>query len=102
MKSALKSNEVEDDFDFLIDIHRDAISSDYNFKPTAQINGESVSKLMFVIGTNSAGVGEICCLVYSFIWGLKCIRHCRMYGLQLYLNTKLLSTFSFEWSKEKV
>ena len=43
-------------YDFVIDIHRDAISSNYNFRPTVEINGESVAKLMFVIGTNSSGL----------------------------------------------
>lgn len=43
-------------YDFVIDIHRDAISSNYNYRPTVEINGESVAKLMFVIGTNSSGL----------------------------------------------
>lgn len=46
----------EKSYDFVIDIHRDAISSNYNFKPTVEINGESVAKLMFVIGTDASGL----------------------------------------------
>lgn len=60
-KSSLATVEKQlenKDFDFVIDIHRDAISSNYNFRPTVQINGESVAKLMFVIGTNSAGLSH--------------------------------------------
>lgn len=43
-------------YDFVIDIHRDAISSNYNFRPTVEINGKSVAKLMFVIGTDDSGL----------------------------------------------
>lgn len=45
-------------YDFVIDIHRDAISSNYNFRPTTQINGKSVAKLMFVIGTDASGLSH--------------------------------------------
>ncbi len=45
-------------YDFVIDIHRDAVSSNYNFRPTVEINGESSAKLMFVIGTNAAGLSH--------------------------------------------
>ena len=48
----------ENNFDFLIDIHRDAISSDSNFRPVAEIKGESVAKLMFVVGTDSGGLSH--------------------------------------------
>lgn len=54
VEEQLKNNK----FDFVIDIHRDAISSNEKFRPTAEINGESVAKLMFVIGTNSAGLSH--------------------------------------------
>lgn len=54
VEKQLENNE----FDFVIDIHRDAISSNEKFRPTAEINGESVAKLMFVIGTNSAGLSH--------------------------------------------
>lgn len=58
-KASLKTVEnclQNNDFDFIIDIHRDAISSNANYRPTVQINGESVAKLMFVVGTNAAGL----------------------------------------------
>lgn len=43
-------------YDFVIDIHRDALSSNYNFRPTVEINGERAAKIMFVIGTNGSGL----------------------------------------------
>lgn len=43
-------------YDFLIDIHRDALSSNYHFRPTVEINGEKVAKIMFVVGTNGSGL----------------------------------------------
>lgn len=43
-------------YDFVIDVHRDALSSNLNFRPTVEINGEKAAKLMFVIGTNAAGL----------------------------------------------
>ena len=60
-KSSLKTVEScleKENFDFVIDIHRDAISSNENFRPTVEINGESAAKLMFVVGTNSAGLSH--------------------------------------------
>ena len=52
VQKQLKNNK----FDLVIDIHRDAISSNEKFRPTVEINGETVAKLMFVIGTNSGGL----------------------------------------------
>lgn len=46
----------EKEYDFVIDVHRDALSSNLNFRPTVEINGEKVAKLMFVVGTNAAGL----------------------------------------------
>ncbi len=43
-------------FDFVFDIHRDAISSDLTYGPVCEINGERVAQLMFVIGTNANGL----------------------------------------------
>lgn len=44
------------EFDFIFDIHRDAISRDLTYGPTCEISGESVAQLMFVIGTNASGL----------------------------------------------
>ena len=43
-------------YDMVLDIHRDALSGNLNFRPTAEINGETAAKLMFVVGTNASGV----------------------------------------------
>ena len=43
-------------FDFILDIHRDAISSDLTYGPICEINGEKVAQLMFVVGTNASGL----------------------------------------------
>lgn len=43
-------------FDFIFDIHRDAISSDLTYGPVCEINGERVAQLMFVIGTDANGL----------------------------------------------
>lgn len=45
-------------FDFVIDIHRDALSSNLGFRPTVEIDGNSTAKLMFVIGTNASGLSH--------------------------------------------
>lgn len=60
-KSSLKTvtNCLEkDDFDIILDIHRDAISSNENFRPTVEVNEKSAAKLMFVVGTNAAGLSH--------------------------------------------
>ena len=44
------------DFDFVIDVHRDAISRDLTYGPTCEVNGEQVAQLMFVIGTDASGL----------------------------------------------
>lgn len=46
----------EEKYDILIDVHRDALAANETFRPTAEINGETVAKLMFVVGTNTAGL----------------------------------------------
>ena len=43
-------------YDFVIDIHRDALSSNFGFRPTVEISGERAAKIMFVIGTNGSGL----------------------------------------------
>ena len=43
-------------FDFVLDIHRDAISSDLTYGPICEINGEKAAQLMFVVGTNASGL----------------------------------------------
>ena len=43
-------------YDFVLDIHRDALSSNYYFRPTVSISGEQAAKIMFVIGTNGSGL----------------------------------------------
>lgn len=58
-KSSLKTVEnilKSENYDIIIDIHRDALASNSQYRPTAEINGETVAKLMFVIGTNTAGL----------------------------------------------
>ncbi len=58
-KASLESvqNEFkEKKYDIVLDVHRDALSGNLNYRPTAEINGESAAKLMFVVGTNAAGV----------------------------------------------
>ncbi len=46
----------ERNYDIILDIHRDALSGNANFRPTAEINGETSAKLMIVVGTNDAGL----------------------------------------------
>jgi len=58
-KSSLKTVEnilKNENYDIIIDIHRDALASNTAYRPTAEINGETVAKLMFVVGTNAAGL----------------------------------------------
>lgn len=45
-------------FDFVIDIHRDALSSNLGFRPTVNIDGNTAAKLMFVVGTNASGLSH--------------------------------------------
>ena len=52
VQKALKSTA----YDFVIDIHRDALSSNLNFRPAVDISGDRTAKLMFVIGTNASGL----------------------------------------------
>lgn len=44
------------DFEFVLDIHRDAISSDLTYGPVCKIGEEKAAELMFVIGTDAAGL----------------------------------------------
>lgn len=58
-KSSLNTVEnilKNENYDIIIDIHRDALASNSQYRPTAEINGETVAKLMFVVGTNAAGL----------------------------------------------
>lgn len=43
-------------YEFILDVHRDAVSSDLTYGPICNINGERAAKLMFVIGTNASGL----------------------------------------------
>lgn len=43
-------------YDFVLDIHRDALSSNLNYAPTIDISGEKAAQLMFVIGTDACGL----------------------------------------------
>ena len=43
-------------YDIILDIHRDALSGNSNFRPTAIINGETSAKIMIVVGSNDAGL----------------------------------------------
>ena len=40
----------------VIDLHRDAVSSNPNFAPICDINGNIVSKLMLIVGTDGGGM----------------------------------------------
>jgi stage II sporulation protein P len=40
----------------VIDLHRDALGDGKSYGPTVEINGERVAQLMFVIGTDGAGL----------------------------------------------
>ena len=58
-KSSLNTVEnilKNENYDIIIDIHRDALASNSQYRPTAEISGETVAKLMFVVGTNAAGL----------------------------------------------
>ena len=60
-KACLKTVEEEfkkTKYDIVLDIHRDALSSNLNYRPTTEINGESAAKLMFVVGTNASGLSH--------------------------------------------
>ena len=52
----IQKRKNEDDYKILIDIHRDALAANETYRPTAEINGETVAKLMLVVGTNTAGL----------------------------------------------
>ncbi len=43
-------------YDFVLDIHRDALSSNLNYAPTIDVSGEKAAQLMFVIGTDACGL----------------------------------------------
>lgn len=45
-------------YDFVIDVHRDALSSNLGYRPTVEIEGTSVAKLMFVVGTDACGLSH--------------------------------------------
>lgn len=58
-KSSLNTVEnilKNENYDIILDIHRDALASNTQYRPTAEINGETVAKVMFVVGTNAAGL----------------------------------------------
>lgn len=60
-KSSLETVEAcmkERKYDFVIDVHRDALSSNLHFRPTTDIRGERAAKLMFVIGTDACGLSH--------------------------------------------
>ncbi len=46
----------KESFDFVFDLHRDAISSNPHYRLSTTINGEEVAKLMFVVGSNGSGL----------------------------------------------
>lgn len=53
VKNLLKKNPTTQ---LVIDLHRDAIGSMSNYAPSVKIGNETVSQLMFVIGTNGGGM----------------------------------------------
>ena len=42
--------------ELVFDLHRDAVGDGLSYGPTVSVNGEKVSQLMFVIGTNGSGL----------------------------------------------
>ncbi len=46
------------DYDFVIDVHRDALGSDLSYAPVVNINGKDAAMLMFVIGTDACGLSH--------------------------------------------
>lgn len=52
VKKYLKEHE----YDFVLDIHRDALGSDLNYSPTINVDGKNAAQLMFVIGTDACGL----------------------------------------------
>lgn len=58
-RASLKTIEAQmknNKFDIFIDIHRDALSGNSHFRPTVEVEGKTVAKLMIVVGTNSSGL----------------------------------------------
>lgn len=43
-------------YDFVLDVHRDALGSDLNYSPIINVEGKNVAQLMFVIGTDACGL----------------------------------------------
>lgn len=56
--STVKKHLKEHKYDFVFDIHRDAISSDLTYAPTISLSGEEYAQLMFVIGTDACGLSH--------------------------------------------
>lgn len=52
VEKMLKNNK---NAEIVFDVHRDAVGSKSDYAPTVEINGEKVTQLMFVIGTNDGG-----------------------------------------------
>ena len=50
--------EENDNTQIVLDIHRDAIASDENFAPSTVIDGNSVSKIMVISGTDQGGLSH--------------------------------------------
>ena len=46
----------KDNYEIIIDIHRDAVGSDGKYAPTVKIGDEEAAQLMFVIGTDAGGL----------------------------------------------
>jgi stage II sporulation protein P len=54
--ATIQRNMSKNRFGLIIDIHRDALDKNAYFRPTVQINGETAARIMFVVGTNDAGL----------------------------------------------
>ena len=56
LESINKYKNQDSNIDVVIDIHRDAVSSNQNFAPICNINGNETSKLLLIVGTDGGGM----------------------------------------------
>ncbi len=56
--NTIQKHITNEDYDFVLDVHRDALSSNLGYRPTVKINGEKAAQLMFVVGTNASGLSH--------------------------------------------
>ncbi|MBE5821065.1 MAG: hypothetical protein E7311_00565 [Clostridiales bacterium] len=56
LESINKHINENNNIDIVLDLHRDAISSNPNFAPTVNFEGKEASKLMIIVGTDQNGI----------------------------------------------